>query len=90
MPHGRVRATRRVDMVDAEPVGEDYAVGHGRLRASLKDVIAHSITSAELSGRTVEDPAQAAEYAVNALMEWSEGKTLLRHIAAHLRGLSGE
>lgn len=65
---------------------EQWAQTRTELRSRLKVRIQESITSAAFDGRTVDDPEKAAEYAVNALMEWDEGRDLIQEIAAHLEG----
>lgn len=62
----------------------ELAYQHQELRSLLKVRIQRSITSSDAKGRTVEDPAKAAEYPVNALMEYPEGQDLIRRIARHL------
>ncbi len=52
-----------------EPVPPaESVVGWLAVRREMLAVIERSVTSAESSGRTVTDPAKAAEYATNALL----------------------
>lgn len=65
----------------------DYAAEHQQLRSLLKARVQRSITSAATDGRTVENPSKAAEYVVNALMEWPEGRDVIRRIYRHIEAL---
>jgi hypothetical protein len=70
--------------VSGEPRTADYERERKELRALLKVRVQGAITSASPSGCTVTDPAQAAEYVVNALMEYPDGQGLVRRIARYL------
>lgn len=60
------------------------------LRQQLQEHIRASITSASPSGRTVDDPSRAAQYAVDALLETQDGQDLLRRIVDHAEARRSE
>lgn len=63
---------------------DDDTAEHQELRRLLSERVQRSVTSAAVTGRTVDDPAVAAEYVVDALMEWPDGQALVERVAAHL------